>query len=577
MKKKLLLRILICVFLSSSGFVFAQDPTESIEEMGDTLVIQPTFNGNPLNSLNEWILWDHDGDLDNQSKHSVYKLKRNERYPITTTIKINGRLSLVADKPDLNNKPPQIGKTEDAQGSAPGVMFKGGPFTFENIWFSELNYATSTNNAWGLMGALQVDSSSNYLDGCYFEHVRAIVLTCQGIENSVYVTNCFHNDCGRGANSVWQGHFINANDAIQDSIVFRNNTFINTPGNFFNNRTNMTRYVEITNNTIINSCANPWFSTFWIEAHIKNNLLWNAYSWGEDEAYRIQQEPDALAYSLINIDTLANEWPMGDTTWYERESERVLELKNNYFGWDNEIEEYWESVDTINTPLWMNSRTLAMFADDENYPGLTEENTFTKADLGAPSFVTPIQGTDSLIRFVKDVLWGDQAGFRFLWEPEDAAVPNADIDWLPLEDLRLTSSGFRGDDGKPLGDLNWYPKYAERWDMTGWDRDDGDLTGTEGQSIESTGFTLDQNYPNPFDNETYINFNLSKSENINLTVYDNIGRQIRILLDGVESEGTHSVLWDGSNLAGSSVSSGIYFFRLETDSKVVTKKMLKLK
>jgi len=580
MKKTLPIGMMICFLLGSLGFVFAQDPSEPVEENGDTLVIQPTFNGNPLNALNEWILWDHNGDLNTPQKHTVYKLKQNERYPITTTIKINGRLSLVADKPDLNNKPPQIGVATDLEGNSPGVMYEGGPFTFRNIWWSELNYSTMTNNAWGLMGKLTVDSTSTYIDGCYYEHVRAIALKAtSGKENRIYITNCFHNDCGRGAGAVWQGHFFNGGETLtQDSVVYRNNTFINTPGNFFNNRKNMTRYIEITHNTLINTTANPWFTTFWIEGHIKNNLLLNVYSWGEDEAYRIAQEPDALPYSIINIDTLANEWPMNDTTWYERESDRVLELANNYYGWRDDIEAFWASVDSINAPMWMNSRTLAMFADDVNYPGLTEENTFTKADLGLPTFVTPIQGTDDMLAYVKDVLWGGQPGFRWVWEPEGATIPNADIDWPPLEDLRLTSSAFLGDDGKPLGDLNWYKKYAVRWDMTDWGREaDGDITAIENPGTALSGLSLEQNYPNPFTSETIIRFNVLSTENMKLSVYDNLGRNIKTLINGKGITGMQSIIWDGTNSAGHSVSGGIYFLRLETGSQSITKKMFKLK
>lgn len=573
MKRKLQKWFMICLLVGSWSYVSAQDPSEGVIENGDTLVIQPTFNGNPVNALNEWILWDHDGDLGNTRKHNVYKLKRNQRYAISTTIKINGRLSLVADKPDLDNKPPQLGKIKDAEGNMADVMYEGGPFTFKNIWFSELEYSTNTNNEWGLMGKLTVDSTSTFIDGCYFEHVRGIVLKAtSGKENSIYVTNCFHNDCGRGSGNVWQGHFINGGEKLtQDSIVYRNNTFINTPGNFFNNRRNMTRYVEITNNTLINSAAPPWFTTFWIEGHIKNNLLLNVSSMGDDAAFRLEQEPDALNWSIVNFDTLAGEWPMTDPSWYDRESDRVLELKNNYYGWYDEIEEFFAGVDSIDAPMWMNSRTLAMFADDTNYPGLTEENTFTKADLGLPSFVTPIQGADELFRYVKEVLWGGQPGFRFVWEPEGATIPNSDIDWPPLEDLRITSTGFVGDDGLPLGDQNWYAERAVRWDMTGWGRETVGIN--EKQTVNSA---LELNaYPNPFTSEINISFKLENSQEVKLSVNDYMGRNVAILFEGTQNAGQHTLQWNATNGSGKTASTGVYFIRVETENGVMTQKLIK--
>ncbi len=576
MKKLLVTIIMVCLLAGAMELVLAQDPTEPVVEMGDTLVIQPTFNDNPLNSINEWILWDHDGDLNNTPNHTVYKLLRNARYAITTTIEINGRLSLVADKPDLENKPPQIGIIEDLNGNAPNTMFQGGPFTFKNIWWSELNYSSMTNNDFMLMGKLTVDNTSNYIDGCYFEHVRAIVLKAtSGKNNSFYVTNNFFNDGGRGAPKVWQGHFINGGETIgQDSVIFRNNTFINTPGNFYNNRKNMTNYIEINHNTLINTCANPFFTTQWIEGHVKNNLLWNVYSWGEDEAYRIEQEPDAMPYSIINIDTLAGEWPIADSTWLDRESDRILEIKNNYYGWTDELEEFWASVDSINAPMWMNARTQAMFDDDANYPGLTEDNTFTKADLGVPVFAVELQGTDGMIDFVKNVLWGDNAGFRWYWEPAGAELPNFDIDWPPLEDLRLAGSTFIGDDGLPLGDLNWYKEHAVRWDMSGWGR----ITDVENNvAAAPEAFELSQNYPNPFNPTTTIHFSLPTAGHVNVTIYNMLGETVNTLVDGYKTAGAYHVQWDGADNMGQAVPSGVYFYSMKNGPHNITKKMMLVK
>lgn len=90
-------------------------------------------------------------------------------------------------------------------------------------------------------------------------------------------------------------------------------------------------------------------------------------------------------------------------------------------------------------------------------------------------------------------------------------------------------------------------------------------------------FTLKQNYPNPFNPETRIGFNLPHSEHVRLMVYNVTGQPVRLLLDGVVSSGPHVVVWDGKNGEGSQVPSGIYLYRLDSESFSASRKMLLLK
>jgi len=85
-------------------------------------------------------------------------------------------------------------------------------------------------------------------------------------------------------------------------------------------------------------------------------------------------------------------------------------------------------------------------------------------------------------------------------------------------------------------------------------------------------FALDQNYPNPFNPSTNISYTLLKSGKVRLTVYDLLGREVAVLVNGEESSGLHQVTFSRPNL-----SSGIYFYRLEASKQAITKKMLLLK
>lgn len=82
-------------------------------------------------------------------------------------------------------------------------------------------------------------------------------------------------------------------------------------------------------------------------------------------------------------------------------------------------------------------------------------------------------------------------------------------------------------------------------------------------------FELLQNYPNPFNPTTVIRFVVRSSGFVSLKVYDVLGREVATLVDGSESAGTHSVVFNGSKLA-----SGVYFYRLAAPGINLVRKML---
>jgi len=84
--------------------------------------------------------------------------------------------------------------------------------------------------------------------------------------------------------------------------------------------------------------------------------------------------------------------------------------------------------------------------------------------------------------------------------------------------------------------------------------------------------TLSQNFPNPFNPETTIQFSLMKKTNVQLKVYDITGRLVKTLRDGTLPAGYYQVPFNASNLA-----SGIYFYQLITDQKTLSKKMTLIK
>lgn len=92
------------------------------------------------------------------------------------------------------------------------------------------------------------------------------------------------------------------------------------------------------------------------------------------------------------------------------------------------------------------------------------------------------------------------------------------------------------------------------------------------ESTIPTEYALHQNYPNPFNSSTTIRFDIKEAGNVNIKVFDLLGREVATLVNEQLSAGTHSVSWDASGVA-----SGIYLYRIKSGEFSATKKLLLLK
>jgi len=85
-------------------------------------------------------------------------------------------------------------------------------------------------------------------------------------------------------------------------------------------------------------------------------------------------------------------------------------------------------------------------------------------------------------------------------------------------------------------------------------------------------YNLEDNYPNPFNPSTKIQYSLKEKGFVSLKIYDVLGRIVKILVNKQQSEGNYEVVFDASNL-----SSGIYYYRIQAGNFRSVKKMLLLK
>jgi len=89
--------------------------------------------------------------------------------------------------------------------------------------------------------------------------------------------------------------------------------------------------------------------------------------------------------------------------------------------------------------------------------------------------------------------------------------------------------------------------------------------------------SLEGNYPNPFNPSTTIKYNLSQNGNVKLQVYNIKGQIVKTLVNANQEAGFHTVVWNGEDSNNAPVASGIYFYRLETNTTQEVKRMLLMK
>lgn len=90
-------------------------------------------------------------------------------------------------------------------------------------------------------------------------------------------------------------------------------------------------------------------------------------------------------------------------------------------------------------------------------------------------------------------------------------------------------------------------------------------------------YSLSPPYPNPFNNKTIISFEIPKSQNVELAIYNSLGRKIRTLVDDNKTAGTHKIHWDGKSNAGLDAPSGLYFVTLIGENEKIVRRVLLLK
>ncbi len=226
------------------------------------------------------------------------------------------------------------------------------------------------------------------------------------------------------------------------------------------------------------------------------------------------------------------------------------------------------------------------------------------------SICVPWPGTFDIIKYTPsgDTIWTLNDGY-YGYIPRDITVDLSNNIFITGEQKPSWDSyDFRTGKFSPDGDTVWYIEYQDNHDeqdefacgitvdlsgniiVTGYADNDNDydyLTvkyTEEGAIVEkirmpaaAKGFEVYSPYPNPFKSQIQIKYSLVKHGCIKIDVYDINGRLVRNLLNQNLQDGVRIAVWNGKDENGKQLPSGVYFVRLKTPNKSITKKIIKLK
>ena len=228
----------------------------------------------------------------------------------------------------------------------------------------------------------------------------------------------------------------------------------------------------------------------------------------------------------------------------------------------------------------------------EAYPKPAQDSAFVNINHvtinGCGEEAVYIKSVTASSVITNSIVTSSGAGIRFKYAPTSFAVTYSDV-WNNTENYKdgpfagegtieqdpcfidvengdfnfLTGSpcGSKASDGENMGDLRWSVMTA--------------IAGNQNKLPET--FSLSQNFPNPFNPTTMIKYQLPKSCDVKLIVYNVMGRKVATLYDDHQKAGNYSIQWDGLDDQGNMVSSGMYFYKINAGAFTNTLKMMLVK
>ena len=539
----------------------------------------------------------------------IYRLSRGSVYQVTEAMIINGNLNIIAA--DGDGRPPVLAPAILSDNSSIDHFFefigKGAKVEISNTYF--LSFRADGNQlGWSDGIRIYADSLTFKLKGCIFDGFSHTALQLSAQWCKMDVQDCMFRNEMHGTSWFGGGAFLSDGGTAMDTTKWINNSF------FCNNSYNWSirgydKLAIFDHNSMVLGTVNPFLIRQAPNLHMRNNLFYAAHAMGGNPDHVINgwflNYPDTASSSIIrargrdSVSYWSQLWAstISGPEAYVNESQgvfaamldpslRVFDVQNNAYSFPQAMVDFYNAYnDTVQTK---DSIDVPNFAPDEVKAYVTRKlvmptwmSDYTKWTLDTllagvsditvannveadPGFGSSV--TNQLGNLLDYVLKISTNTLDTPWFYGTTHYPPA---WPLTEDLSYSNTALQsaGTDGYALGDLNWFPSQKAQW-----------VLGVETVSSQIPDeFSLSEAYPNPFNPETKINFNIAKNSNVKMIVYNILGQKIRTLVNQEMNAGSYSTTWNGRDDFDKQVASGIYLFSLETGSFKITKKVMLLK
>lgn len=534
----------------------------------------------PTGSLNDVI--NSDTNSSGYVKpNTVFVLQNNGTndsvFFVTAPITVKGSVTVIGKINPVTGKPPVIAPYINSDNSSINDYFEpqgNDTLTLKGLYFigTRPDGASNTGRFVNPTG----DYNVFIFDHCLLEnivgpqHTPNLFDTWAHAHCSFYITNCeFRNnqhDAVGNPGFAW----IECSDATAipcDTAYFRNNTFFVNGGLILGGGGYAPLKLDFQHNTIFMSTQQGVFQLYYLHnAVIANNVFFSAGSTSQPTSWGDDPGSGKWFSGLITLDSLKPALISGPLSLTE--AGRHVTITNNAYCWPSQITAKWTTYSCITLPLV--SARPGMLTDKTSWPYINVANN-DSVDPGYDASLVSSAVTKMLPLIDSAFIPYSANGYRPYIYP--MANPGDTVTWgaVPLnwattkgypvvENLRYTNTSFQnaGTDGKALGDLNWFPEQI--------------TAVSQASSLMPMKFALNQNYPNPFNPSTKISYTLAIKGVTQLSVYDVLGREVKVLVNEIQNAGQHEVTFTGNNL-----SSGVYFYKLMSSGFVITKKMVLLK
>jgi len=576
----------LCLIFAVSSFADLMDYVKEVK--GDTLVVNDYYDMNEAaNSLNNVVTEDASAPAGR-----VYELQTYGWYPQSsglTTPSDRPTVIVGANDSSLVTRsvaPPIIsGFTGETSSSSGGITW-GNDLTLKNT--SVVVGAPDGTIGWAFFGSGAADRKivfqNNMMETNWWVFIQS---NAHAGNTLIFKDNYFVNMSGRACRR--NGGVYDNVDNNTDTMYVENNTHVMAEGFIYKFRNYPVNFIYVNHNTFIN-CSNVVLETQGVQSNdiITNNIFVNSNVQPfrpNDTEDLPEQAIDDVAQGIIDVAPLPETMDQVDRKWL---------VQGNLAYWDAKLSDLAAEANTAaingfttweNRNMIMNARTQALFDDDATYPYLTTDTWYNVL----PTFTDPkdllTTQVDVLKTFSLATVDTTSTATMPWWRLVSTPVEDYFVysDWPIPVDLSYSETNLVGTDGLPIGDLNWFPAdkatFMANHDTYFSDLVDAWNAGTlvttaveEISNAKPSEFQLNQNYPNPFNPTTTIAFTLPQAGNVTLKVYNSLGQEVATLMDGFKAAQSYQVNFDASSLT-----SGIYYYSLQTENMNQTRKMLLIK